>query len=166
MREELLRLFDGWCEPVLELISETPLTSLIRNAVFDRRPARGWGVGAMTLLGDAIHPTTPNLGQGGCLAIEDAAVLARCLNKYGSGARSSDAATRSAISVALCKFESLRFARTTAIARYSRAYGVVGQWENRWAVELRELVLSLVPKRLVERFLRGIFNYDAYGVSI
>jgi len=165
-REELLGLFDGWCEPVLELIRATPLTSLIRNAVSDRRPVRGWGVGAMTLLGDAIHPTTPNLGQGGCLAIEDAAVLARCLNKYASGARSSDAATRSAISVALRRFERLRFARTSAIARYSRAYGVVGQWENRWAVQLRGLILSVVPKRVVERFLRGIFNYDAYAVSI
>ena len=165
-REELLRLFDGWCEPVLELIGETPSTSLIRNAVSDRRPVRGWCMGAMTLLGDAIHPTTPNLGQGGCLAIEDAAVLARCLNKYGSGARPSDAVTRSAISVALRKFESLRFARTSAIARYSRAYGVVGQWENGWAVQLRELILSFVPKRLVQRFLRGIFNYNAYAVSI
>ena len=35
----------------------------------------------MTLLGDAIHPTTPNLGQGGCLAMEDALVLARCFRK-------------------------------------------------------------------------------------
>lgn len=165
-REELLRLFDGWCEPVLELIGATPLTSLVRNAVSDRPPVRRWGVGAMTLLGDAIHPTTPNLGQGGCLAIEDAAVLARCLHKYGSAAHSSDAVTRSAISVALREFESLRFARTTAITRYSRAYGVVGQWENRWAVQLRELILSFVPKRVVERFLRGIFNYDAYAVSI
>ena len=120
----------------------------------------------MTLLGDAIHPTTPNLGQGGCLAIEDAAVLARCFNKYGSDARSGDAVTRSAISVALRKFESLRFRRTTAIARYSRAYGVVGQWENRWAVQLRESILCLVPQRVIERFLRGIFDYDAYAVSI
>ena len=60
----------------------------------------------------------------------------------------------------------MRFARTAAIARYSRVYGVVGQWENRWAVGVRELMLSLVPKRLVKRFLRGIFNYNAYAVSI
>src|SRR5438270_13199152 len=85
-REELLRLFDGWCEPVPELIKATPLTSLVRNTVYDRRSVRRWGVGAMTLLGDAIHPTTPNLGQGGCLAIEDAAVMARCLEKYASDA--------------------------------------------------------------------------------
>jgi len=76
-REELLRLFDGWCEPVPELIRATPPSSLIRNPVFDRKPVRKWGEGSVTLMGDAIHPLTPNLGQGGCLAIEDAAVLAK-----------------------------------------------------------------------------------------
>jgi 2-polyprenyl-6-methoxyphenol hydroxylase-like FAD-dependent oxidoreductase len=38
----------------------------------------------VTMLGDAVHPTTPNLGQGGCMAIEDAMVLARCLKEYGA----------------------------------------------------------------------------------
>src|SRR5437868_9815117 len=169
MRAELLRLFDGWCEPVLELIQETPLTSLVRNVVFDRLPVRKWGAGSMTLIGDAIHPTTPNLGQGGCLAIEDAAVLARCLKKYaldsgGAVGRQSGAASQ--VSIALRRFESLRFERTAAIARYSRVYGAVGQWENRWSVQMRSLILSWIPKGLTERMLRGLFNYNAYAVSV
>jgi 2-polyprenyl-6-methoxyphenol hydroxylase-like FAD-dependent oxidoreductase len=156
-RSQLLELFDGWCEPVSELIQATPLTSLVRNEVFDRLPSRKWGEGSLTLLGDAIHPTTPNLGQGGCLAIEDAAVLGRCLQKYG---------TESGAASALRKFEQLRFARTTAIARYSRAYGAVGQWENRFAVKLRELVLSTFPSGLTKRLFDGVFSYDAYAVNI
>lgn len=164
--DELLRLFDGWCEPVLELIEATPLTSLIRNAVCDRPPSRGWTAGAITLLGDAIHPTTPNLGQGGCLAIEDAAVLARCLDKYGSDARSNNKEIRSRVSAALRRFETARYARTSAIARYSRVYGMVGQWENSLAVQLRDSILSIVPSGAVARFLAGVFNYDAYAVSI
>ena len=68
-QEELERRFDGWWGPVLELIQATPLAALVRNEVFDRLPSRTWGQSSMTLLGDAIHPTTPNLGQGGCLAI-------------------------------------------------------------------------------------------------
>jgi 2-polyprenyl-6-methoxyphenol hydroxylase-like FAD-dependent oxidoreductase len=152
-RPHLLDLFAGWCEPVPELIQATPLSSLVRNEIFDRLPSRKWGEGSMTLLGDAIHPTTPNLGQGGCLAIEDAAVLARCLHKYGGSA-------------ALRKFEQLRFARTTAIALYSRAYGAAGQWENRLAVKLRGLVLSTLPRWLAKRLFDGIFSYDAYTVSI
>jgi len=168
-RRELLRLFDGWCEPVLELIQATALTSLVRNAVFDRRPVRKWSAGSLTLIGDAIHPTTPNLGQGGCLAIEDAAVLARCLKKYASDAGPVAAEKEPAlspVSVALRRFERLRFARTAAVARYSRVYGVVGQWENRWAVQVRGLILSTVPKGLTERLFRAVFNYDACAVSI
>jgi 2-polyprenyl-6-methoxyphenol hydroxylase-like FAD-dependent oxidoreductase len=168
IRAELLRLFDGWCEPVLELIQETPLTSLVRNVVFDRLPVRKWGKGSMTLLGDAVHPTTPNLGQGGCLAIEDAAVLARCLKKYVADADGAEGkvVAPSQVPIALRRFESLRFKRTAAIARYSRVYGAVGQWENGFAVRLRHLTLSLIPNRVTARLLRGIFDYDAYAIGI
>ena len=161
-REELLQLFDGWYEPVLELIQATPLTSLIRTPIFDRNPVRKWGAGSMTLLGDAVHPITPNLGQGACLAIEDAAILARCLEKYASVANDS----ASSITVALRKFEMLRFARTATIARCSRMYGTVGQWENSWAVGLRRLALSSVPTGLTQRLMRWVIQYDAYAVSI
>jgi 2-polyprenyl-6-methoxyphenol hydroxylase-like FAD-dependent oxidoreductase len=47
----------------------------------DREPKKGWTLGNITLLGDAAHPTTPNLGQGGCMAIEGAYILATALNK-------------------------------------------------------------------------------------
>jgi 2-polyprenyl-6-methoxyphenol hydroxylase-like FAD-dependent oxidoreductase len=163
--EELLKLFDGWCEPVPELIRATPLSSLLRNPVFDRKPVRKWGEGSMTLLGDAIHPLTPNLGQGGCLAIEDAAVLARCLHKYVSVTNGAKPSAPS-IAMALRKFEMLRFARTATATRCSRMYGVVGQWENQWAVRLRRVALSTVPTLLTERSLRWLSEYDAYGVSI
>ena len=164
IREELLRLFRGWCEPVLDLIRDTPLTVLVRNAVCDRPPVRKWGDGCMTLLGDAIHPVTPNLGQGGCLAIEDAAVLARCFEKYAPNESATVTSTEAAL--ALRRFESLRFSRTSWVARYSRVYGIIGQWESGWGVPLRDLFLSLVPNRVTARFLRGIFDYDAYAVRI
>ena len=161
-RDELLQLFDGWWQPVLELIQATPLTTLIRNPVCDRKPVKKWGEGSMTLIGDAAHPITPNLGQGGCLAIEDAAILARCLNKYASGPNDS----ASSIVVALRKFEMLRFARTATVERCSRIYGVAGQWENPLAVRLRRMTLSSIPAGLTKRLLRWLIEYDAYAVSI
>ena len=160
-REELLQLFDGWCEPVPELIRATPLSSLIRNPVFDRTPVKKWGEGSVTLMGDAVHPLTPNLGQGGCLAIEDAAILARCLGKYAAPIESA-----TSIAVALRKFEMLRFARTATVARCSRMYGIVGQWENPWAAHLRRLTLSLVPNALTQRLMHWLVDYDAYRVNI
>src|ERR1041384_509656 len=166
IRDELLRLFAGWHEPVLELIRTTPLTAFVRNGVFDRSAITSWGNDRVTLLGDAIHPITPNLGQGGGLAIEDAAILSRCFAKYASPEHLATEKTRSAVTKALRRFAALRRARTAAVARYSRFYGVVGQWEGRFTVGLRDRILSLVPNVLTERFLRGVFDYDAYAVSV
>ena len=151
---KLLTLFAEWCYPVLELIKSTPSPSILKTEVFDRPPNRNWGSGRLTLLGDAIHPTTPNLGQGGCMAIEDAFVLARCLHKY----RAPEEALRT--------YENLRYPRTTAVARYSRNYGAVGQWENVWLTGVRDRLMSLLPEPLIRRFMGIILNYDANEVRI
>lgn len=159
-REGLLNLFRDWCAPVGELIESTAPGSLVRNQVFDRPPVRKWGAGSLTLIGDAIHPLTPNLGQGGCLAIEDAVVLARCLRNYVTSGQPEE------IRAALRRFEKLRYSRTATIARFSRLYGAVGQWESQPAVKLRGSFLSAVPSTLVQRLLRWTFDYDAYAVTI
>src|SRR6201998_4241865 len=87
----------------------------------------------VTLLGDAAHPCTPNLGQGGCMALEDALVLAKCI----SGGR--------AIESALQRYESLRRRRTRHIQQRSLLMGHIGQWQNRAAVSGRRMVTSLLP---------------------
>jgi 2-polyprenyl-6-methoxyphenol hydroxylase-like FAD-dependent oxidoreductase len=108
----------------------------------------------MTLLGDAIHPTTPNLGQGGCLSIEDALVLARCFEKYG------------ACEDALRHYERLRYSRTAILTRISRYYGSAGQWENIWARTLRWMSLSLAPEPLAQRLMQIVFDYDATKIRV
>lgn len=162
-RRELLGLFEGWCAPVLELIQTTPSTSIVKNGVFDRPPTHKWGSGRITLLGDSVHPTTPNLGQGGCLAIEDAVVLARCLHKWGA---SAEPPSLTDINSALRNYESLRQARTAAVATNSRRYGVIGQWESATAVRLRNIMLAQLPNALAQRLFRMLFSYDAYAVRI
>ncbi|HEU4508016.1 MAG TPA: FAD-dependent monooxygenase [Pyrinomonadaceae bacterium] len=152
--EELTRLFAGWYPPVLELIEATPATSILTTPAFDRLANRRWGNGRMTLLGDAIHPTTPNLGQGGCLAMEDAMVLARCFEKYG------------ATEEALRKYEHRRYQRTTMISSYSRYYGSIGQWENLWARGLRRAALALAPEPLAHRLMQVVFDYDPTTVTL
>ena len=146
--EDLLRLFDGWHRPVLQVIESTPSSSILKTGASDRPANRNWGRGRMTLLGDAIHPTTPNLGQGGCLAMEDALVLARCFEKYG------------ATEEALRRYERARHKRTSAVSTYSRFYGSVGQWENVWARGLRRTTLALVPESLARRLMQIVFDYD------
>jgi 2-polyprenyl-6-methoxyphenol hydroxylase-like FAD-dependent oxidoreductase len=153
-QKKLLKLFGGWCAPVVELVEATPSETILRNATYDRPPAARWGAGRVTLLGDAAHPLTPNFGQGGCMAIEDAAVLARCLSKYADAAH------------ALRAYEAHRRTRTSRVARYSLRYGAVGQWQSPSAVALRARLLSSVPESLGRRLLRLIFDYDAGAVEI
>jgi 2-polyprenyl-6-methoxyphenol hydroxylase-like FAD-dependent oxidoreductase len=52
--------------------------------ISDRAPSARWGEGRVTLLGDAAHPMTPNVGQGACQAIEDALALAEELPRAAS----------------------------------------------------------------------------------
>jgi 2-polyprenyl-6-methoxyphenol hydroxylase-like FAD-dependent oxidoreductase len=151
---ELLKLFDGWYRPVLQLIEATPSASILRTGAFDRIPSQTWGSGRVTLLGDAIHPTTPNLGQGGCLAIEDAMILARCFEEYGPEEG------------ALRKYEQVRQRRTSAVARYSRIYGSVGQWENIFARGVRRVALSLVPESVALKLMQIVFDYDASSLRL
>ena len=151
---DLLQLFDGWYPPVLELLEATPFSTILKTGAFDRESNKSWGTGRMTLLGDAIHPTTPNLGQGGCLAMEDAMVLARCFQKYG------------AVEEALRRYERCRYRRTTAITRYSRYYGRVGQFENILARGFRKTALALIPEALARRLMQIVFDYDATTTNI
>jgi len=153
-RKKLLGLFGGWCAPVCELIEATQSEAIVRNATYDRPPAARWGEGRVMLLGDAAHPMTPNFGQGGCMAIEDAVVLARCLAKYGDAR------------AALRAYEARRRARTARVTRYSLRYGAVGQWQSSAAVRLRAALLSSVPESLGRRLLRLVFDYDAYAAEV
>ena len=78
-RAYLLEAFAGWAFDLPDVLAATPDDRILQNDIYDRPPARRWHRGRVVLLGDAAHPTTPNLGQGACMAIEDAVVLARAL---------------------------------------------------------------------------------------
>jgi zeaxanthin epoxidase len=71
-KDRLLQLFGHWSDNVTDLIRATPEEDVLRRDIFDRAPVFKWTDGRVALLGDSVHAMQPNLGQGGCMAIEDA----------------------------------------------------------------------------------------------
>ncbi|XP_057450524.1 zeaxanthin epoxidase, chloroplastic-like isoform X2 [Lotus japonicus] len=87
-KKRLMDLFGKWCDEVITLISDTPEDMILQRDIYDRDMIYTWGIGRVTLIGDAAHPMQPNLGQGGCMAIEDCYQLILELDKVaqnGSG---------------------------------------------------------------------------------
>ncbi len=146
---ELLRMFAGWHEPVAGLIEGTDEGSILKNGACDLAPLKRWGHGRVMLLGDAAHPCTPNLGLGGCMALEDALVLAKSFAKEATA------------ELALRRYESLRRRRTSHVQQRSLLMGHIGQWENRLMAVGREVVTSFLPARLFEHNLRRVYSYAA-----
>ena len=148
-KHELREMFASWHDPIPELIEATDEEAILKNGAYDLAPLRRWGDRLVTLLGDAAHPCTPNLGQGGGLALEDALVLAKCLEK------------RTSLEAALRRYESLRCHRTAHMQQRARLMGQVGQWENPLFVAARQAVTSVLPARLFEHNLRRVYSYQA-----
>lgn len=152
-QEILLKEFKDWRWQVPELIAATPSETILQNDLVDRVPIKRWSKGAITLLGDAAHPTTPNLGQGACMAIEDAMVMARSLMKHAN------------LSDALQSYEQARNKRTASIVRQSRSFGKLANWKHPFAVWMRELLVQATPQFLIQQAIRSQSSFDAGDLS-
>ncbi|GJO50715.1 FAD-dependent urate hydroxylase [Mycobacterium marinum] len=74
-REVLREQFAGWAPGVQALIDKLDPTTTNRVEILDLDPFHTWVKGRVAVLGDAAHNTTPDIGQGGCSAMEDAVAL-------------------------------------------------------------------------------------------
>lgn len=117
-KERLLKLFGSWCSEVVTLISETPEDMVLQRDIYDRDMIYSWGVGHVTLLGDAAHPMQPNLGQGGCMAIEDCYQLILELDKINENG--ADVCLSNEVASALKRYEEKRMFRVRLVHTMSR----------------------------------------------
>jgi 2-polyprenyl-6-methoxyphenol hydroxylase-like FAD-dependent oxidoreductase len=147
-KADVLECFRDWFSPIPELIAATQ-DDILRNDIVDRKPIKSWGRGRVTLLGDAAHPTTPNLGQGACQAIEDAVTLAHCFARSSSPEAS------------LRAYEDMRIRRTTTITNQSLRVGISGQLQNPLACTLRDAIVRLTPSAISLKFMESILHDDA-----
>ncbi|MQU29336.1 NAD(P)-binding protein [Pseudomonas helleri] len=80
-REEMFDAFEGYNPTVQALIESSE--SVTKWPLLNRNPLPLWSRGRLVLLGDACHPMKPHMAQGAGMAIEDAAMLTRCLQETG-----------------------------------------------------------------------------------
>jgi 2-polyprenyl-6-methoxyphenol hydroxylase-like FAD-dependent oxidoreductase len=145
-KQQFLQMFGDWILPFRDMVTETE--TIVEAPIFDRQPKLPWARGRAVLIGDAAHPTTPNLGQGACMALEDSVVLARCLR------HSAD------LAAGLQQFESERHPRCSRIVRSSRMLGAIGQWHNPVAVRIRNFLTSIRPHSSLQRSMNFIHAYE------
>jgi len=107
--DELRKAFGDWTGPVRHLIDGLDGRPLNRVLIHDLPPVPRWSRGHVVLLGDAAHAMAPDLGQGGCQALEDGLVLAHHL-----------ASTDRSVPDALQRYEQERAPRTADIVRRAR----------------------------------------------
>ncbi len=131
--------FAGHAPAVLEQI-ERP-EQLIHNDLYEL-PPHPWHAGRVLLLGDAAHATTPNMGQGAAMALEDASVLCEML----AGGAPWDAV--------LPAFVARREPRVRFVVDQSRRIGRMGQTANPLLAWLRNTIVGVTPDRVAERTAR------------
>ena len=144
----LLKLFGDWAAPIPVVIRTTPSANILQNDIYDIAPLNEWVRGRAALLGDSAHAMTPNMGQGGCQAIEDAVVLGKCL--------------RNALTIeeALHAYQSQRVPRANHIAQMSRRIGIALSQSNPLLCTLRDLAFRLTPAQVQLRNLEGVVGYE------
>ncbi|MGW9197722.1 FAD-dependent monooxygenase [Micromonospora chersina] len=139
--------FDGWHAPIPQVLAATPDEDILVTDIYDRAPVPRWSAGRVVLVGDAAHPSTPNLGQGTCQALEDAVVLGRRL-------RDDDVAG------ALRRYEAARRRRADGLTRQARMLGRVGQWSNPVACWIREQMIRRAPAGPRLRQMAEMFAFE------
>lgn len=81
-RDEMLNAFAGFHPEVQAILQASP--GARKWPLFERPPNPIWHRGRVVILGDACHPMRPHMAQGAAMAIEDAAILSRCLVEAGA----------------------------------------------------------------------------------
>ena len=144
---ELKIRFRNYHRQIPELLEQTKTKDLISTPIVDIKPIDRFHFGNVLLIGDAAHATTPNLGQGACMAIEDVAVL-------------QDELLKNDWHTACSNFEKRRLKRTHYITKTSNFAGKIAQSENKTLNFLRNHLIRILPDSMSQSQLKRLLEED------
>jgi salicylate hydroxylase len=151
--EECLHDLGGWHDDVKTIIRniDTPF----KWGLLKREPLDHFAEGRVCVMGDAAHPTLPFLAQGANMALEDAMIIARCLDMFDE------------VPEALQHYEQARLERTAAIVRGSsdntKRFHNPAHGDAAGAAAYIEREFQ--PEKIAERY-DWLYEYNALTVPI
>ena len=145
---DVKRNYANYHHLVAEVLNATPKEGMLWNDIIDLKPISKYAFNNTLLIGDAAHATTPNMGQGACMAVEDAAVLSHLLKNGESPVE------------AFRSFEQRRLKRTHDIVNRSWQMGRLAQNQNPILGAIRNTVSRLVPNSVTQRQLEKVYEFE------
>jgi 2-polyprenyl-6-methoxyphenol hydroxylase-like FAD-dependent oxidoreductase len=142
MREKL-KEFGGPATDLLPQIQDP--TTVFYTAVEEVALGLPWSKGRVVLIGDAAHASTPYMGQGGAMALEDGLILAEMLSVSGANPDT------------LLAFGERRYERCSFVQRVSRSVGDKGGLESAADCEQRNVNLRETGQLDVDNFYKRMF---------
>ena len=136
------------------LIEATDDSKIVSTDLYDRDPNPNWSNGRVVLLGDAAHLTTPFIGQGAGISMEDSVVLAKEL------ALTEGLRDESMLRVALEAYQRVRAPRCAKVVITSRRRGKVYMMSNPVLMRVRDTMLPLVPHAATREMVKRSIVYD------
>lgn len=143
---DLLEEFKDFHPDILDMIAKTYKDQIILNDLIDIKPMNNWSAENFCLIGDAAHATTPNMGQGGCQAVEDAYVIAKLSE------------TEKDWNKVFSQFEKIRKEKVHHIVNTSWTLGKIAQWEN--FTSFRNTIFRRIPESVNQKQMEKILKLE------
>jgi len=140
---------------IQNLVEATPEEAIDRTDIYDRDPEETWVKDRVVLLGDAAHMTTPFIGQGAGISMEDSIVLSKQL------ALTDGLRDQRMLPHALGAYERERIPRCSKVVLESRRRGQMYKWTNPVVIAMRNRVLRSLPKKATYAMLKQSVDYQA-----
>ncbi|MEE9361678.1 MAG: FAD-dependent monooxygenase [Cellulophaga sp.] len=147
LKAYILKTYQNFDSIVLDMLQKTEENQILQNELADLKPNyKNWFKNNVVFIGDSIHATTPNLGQGACQAIEDAYTLGLCLKNN--------------VDNAFSEYQNLRLKKVKYIVKQSWMIGKMSLTNNGLRKKLLYLMLKYLPKKQYQKRFKRLIDIE------
>ncbi|WP_024769095.1 FAD-dependent monooxygenase [Aquimarina macrocephali] len=147
LKSYLLKTYSEFHPIVLDLLNRTMESNILQNELADIEPNyKNWFKNNTVFIGDSIHATTPNLGQGACQAIEDAYTLGLCI--------------KNDMNTSFSDYQNVRFKKVEYIVKQSWKIGKMSLISGGLQKKLLHLLLRFFPEKQYQKRFKRIIDIE------